>query len=286
MSRRTKRKKDGVKKNEKQLKPAPQLPLEMENWSKQQQHQALLNILSHNLGSAVRSVLLRLQLEACHAGIQTTKDNIESININELAINYQQIYEEEMTSANELLEDHILVFFVTCQLYIVRVVEAARWFKSLEGNSTSGKKLFELKADIYGSPDRLRHFGTCIVKDMTIAECLWHLGNYAKHHDEPGGFRKDTETGLKKLDVCQADGSVKPDAIRRGLRTVTGPSIASIEGIENGLKQIVSSLRAWAEQLEDQIISDLDDCFFSDPSYTKRFNDSFRSMLLSQGRAM
>lgn len=273
------------------MKPAPQLPIEIRSWSKQQQHLALLNILSHNLGAAVRSDLLNQQLAACRAGIQTAKDDIVEIETDELATSYQQIYEEEMSSANQILEDHILVFFVACQLYITRVTETVCWFKTLECGSTSGQaeqlpeKIFKLKADIHDSSTLLRQFGTRIAKDMTIAECMWHLGNYAKHNDELGWFRRETRTGLEKLDVCSHDGSVKSDAIRRGLCSVTGPGIDSIAEIESRLEQIASSLKAWAEHLEDRIISDLDDYFFADPTYTKRLNDSFQRMLHSQNLA-
>jgi hypothetical protein len=166
-------------------------------------------------------------------------------------------------------------------------VEAVRWFKALECSSPDGQtdqlpKMFELKTDIDDSPDLLRQFGENIVTDMTIAECMWHLGNYAKHNDELGGLHKETKIGLEKLDVCSHDGEVKSDAIRRGICSVTGPGVDSIEDIENRLEEIASSLKDWAKHLEDRIISDLDDYFFADPSYTRRLNDSFQGMLRLQ----
>lgn len=279
-------------KNKKPMKPAPQLPLEMLSWPKPQLHLALLNILAHDIGSAVRSDLLKQQLVACRAGLQEAKDNIAEIENNELATQYQQIYDEEISGANAILEDHVLVFFVACQLYITRVVEAVRWFTSLEsGRSTGGqteqppKKFFVPKSDIYDSSPQLRHFGTAIVKDMTIAECMWHLGNYAKHNDELEAFSRETKPGLESLGVCNSDGSVTPNAIRRGLHSVTGQGVDSIEDIGNRLDHIASSLKVWAEQLEARIIADLDDYFLADPTYTKRLNDGFRRIFVANETA-
>ena len=255
------------------IKTAPNLPPEIQEWPKANQHQYLLESLGHNLGSAVRSELLPRQLEVCLMGLQSFENKVSSIKSDELASRYQQILAEDIDNATSFLEDHVLMFFIACQLYVGRVAEAVNWFKSVEGGDLT------LDAS-HNDADEVRHIGEIVVGEMTIAECMWHLGNYAKHKDEWSGLRgKKTLTGLPNLNVCENNGTVAANATWRGIFSVTGRSCDSAEDIKVGLESIESSLRMWADKLEDRIISALDKFYYDDSNYTRRLNETFQKAL-------
>lgn len=258
----------------KKMKSVPYLPLAIQQWPKEQLHQYLLDSLAHSIGSAVPSEFLARQLEACLAGLRGFENEVADVRRDEMARRYQQLFDEAISHAKTLLEDHVLVFFVACQLYVTRVVEAVRWFKLLEGGH------FGLAAT-YSDSDEVRCFGKPVVEEMTIADCMWYLGNYAKHNDELEEFTQYTQIGLKKLKVCETDGAIAPDAIWRGIQSVTGRSVDSSNDIKLALEFIEKALRAWADELTSCIIADLDNFGYGDPAYTKRLNEQFKVLVSS-----
>jgi len=77
-------------------------------------------------------------------------------------------------------------------VYVSRVSETARWFKLHEAGR------YKLSAE-YERPAKIRERGTKVVQQMTIAECMWWLGNYAKHNAEQQDFNTDTKAALRTL---------------------------------------------------------------------------------------
>jgi len=260
-----------VAKDGNSVKASPPMPTGIKTCPKAALHQYFLDSLTNSIGSAVHSELVTRQLEACLTGLRSFEHEVSAIKGDELASRYQQIFDEAIDNANSLLEDHILMFFVACQLYVTRVVEAVRWFQSLEGGHGSLN-------DIYNDFSKVRRIGHPLVGEMTIADCVWHLGNYAKHKDESKNFSSITLAGLTDLTVCETNGTIKVDAIWQGIYSMTGLRCDSTEKIKAGLESITELLKTWADELEHKIIAEIDLFIYNDSEHTKKLIDSFKTL--------
>lgn len=248
------------------IRPVPTIEPKLLAGPKRDLFHYLLQSLGHSVGPTVRSELLPRQLESCLGGIRAAANHMKAAQADELAQQYQQIWEDYIKEAQVLAEDHLHVFFVACQIYVTRVVEAVRWFKLHVGAD------FGLP-ECYVDPLRLRALGAKVVGQITIAECCWFLGNYAKHNDEIELLHNDTLKGLQILGMLDTSGNLVDQPACVGVESVVGLPIKSPSDLEVALKVMEARLRAWSDWLEDEIIADLDEHDCGDRTRTRRENE-------------
>ncbi len=255
----------------KKLRPMPSLPPEAASWSKDELGSRLLDYLDYDLSPAVASDLLPRQLEACCGGVRAAEGVLDRARNDETAQRYEQIMQQEIDEALELLDDHFLIFFMACQLYVTRVVETVRSFKQIEGGRCG-------LAATYEDDTAIRALGRKLPMGLTAAECLWHLGNYAKHCNEIEDFSAQTKEGLTKLTVIGISGERESgaEASLRGIAVVSGRNVGSLNDAVEALREVERLLRAWADQLNDEVVADLDQWRYEERGRTKREREALR----------
>ena len=190
----------------------------------------LLEIVDFEIGPPVYSELLPRQLDNCVAGIRNGVRQMERAAANEFVQRYEQLRDEEAAAVDAMVEDHVLMFVIAAQLYVGRIVEAVRGFKLHEADHYKLPTTYEDKKAIRG-------LGKKVVGQMSIADCMWHLGNYAKHRDELRPLEKPTLDGLIELKAAIAQGAYV-DALYKAIATIVGKTVDAPSDLEAALREI------------------------------------------------
>jgi len=221
----------------------------------------VLQALIDSVHDARISTFLEMQRESCIRIIGASERVLDEGREDELVQKYAGFWGDCLKDSERLAEDGALVFFVACQLYVTRVVEAVRWFKLHVANK------FPLGAE-YESAEAIRTLGKPAVGKMTIAGCCWTLGNLAKHRDQVEELSAKTSFGLNAigLDAKQRDVAIE------GLAKIAGVSHSNFTNLKQAVIRVCELLSEWAEALEDRLVEDLDEMDFGDRTRTRRRN--------------
>ena len=131
----------------------------------------------------------------------------------------------------------------------------------------------------YEDPVKIRELGRKVIGQMTTAECMWHLGNYAKHNEQLEELDAKTIKGLIGLAMIDSNGEIKTDADYAAVKSISGKNVRSLSDLQDGLRIVERSLREWADNLENGVIGDLDEFRYGDRTRTKRENETFAKFL-------
>lgn len=229
----------------------------------------LQTCIRYNVASVADTKLVDRQLQVCMEGIHEVKRLMDDVRGDETAQQYRQIYDEHVEDVRQLLSDHLGMFFVACQIYVTRLVESIRWLRFHESGACN-------MPSFYKDASSVRNNGETIVEDMTVAECMFRLGNYFKHQDEVEGLQPQTTEAMNKLGMRTDDGMTVRDPECAALGKIAGKSIASLADVELAVRRVSALLKGWSTSWVERLVGDVDEYVHGDRTWTKREWDSFK----------